>query len=41
LHTTDARAAGETEQRFHALAAWREALFFFHQERAALDLLRN
>ena len=28
MHTKDARAAGETEQRLHALAAWHEAPFF-------------
>ena len=37
MHTKDARAAGETEQRFYARAAWREAPFFSHQERAALE----
>ena len=26
MHTSDARKAGETEQRLHLLAAWREAL---------------
>ena len=28
MHTKDARAAGESEQRLYALAAWREAPFF-------------
>ena len=28
MHTKDARAAGETEQRLYALAAWRETPFF-------------
>ena len=37
MHTKDARAAGETEQRLYAVAAWREAPFFSHQERAALE----
>ncbi len=36
MHTKDARAAGETEQRLHALAAWRETPFFTARERAAL-----
>ncbi len=27
MHTKDARAAGETEQRLYALAVWREAPF--------------
>ena len=36
MHTTDARAVGETEQRIYALPAWREAPFFSERERAAL-----
>src|ERR1051325_10440901 len=36
MHTKDARAAGETEQRIYALNAWREAPFFTDRERAAL-----
>ncbi|MCC6474761.1 MAG: carboxymuconolactone decarboxylase family protein [Burkholderiales bacterium] len=36
MHTKDARAHGETEQRLHALAAWREAPFYSARERAAL-----
>lgn len=36
MHTKDARAAGETEQRLHVLAAWREAPFYSARERAAL-----
>ncbi|HKG13579.1 MAG TPA: carboxymuconolactone decarboxylase family protein [Pyrinomonadaceae bacterium] len=36
MHTKDARAAGETEQRLYALAAWREAPFYTDRERAAL-----
>lgn len=36
LHTKDARAAGETEQRIYALSAWRETPFFTPRERAAL-----
>jgi AhpD family alkylhydroperoxidase len=36
MHTIDARAAGETEQRLHAVAAWEEAPFFTPRERAAL-----
>jgi AhpD family alkylhydroperoxidase len=36
MHTKDARAAGETEQRIYALPAWREAPFFTARERAAL-----
>ena len=36
MHTLDARAAGETEQRLHLLAAWREAPFYSDRERAAL-----
>ncbi len=36
MHTKDARAAGESEQRIYALSAWREAPFFDARERAAL-----
>ena len=36
MHTKDARAAGETEQRLYALSAWRETPFFTPRERAAL-----
>jgi AhpD family alkylhydroperoxidase len=36
MHTRDARAAGETEQRLYAVAVWREAPFFSDRERAAL-----
>jgi AhpD family alkylhydroperoxidase len=36
MHTKDARAAGETEQRLYALTAWREAPFYTERERAAL-----
>ena len=36
MHTKDARAAGESEQRLYALAVWREAPFFTERERAAL-----
>jgi AhpD family alkylhydroperoxidase len=37
MHTKDACAAGETEQRIYALSAWRETPFFTDRERAALD----
>jgi AhpD family alkylhydroperoxidase len=36
MHTKDARAIGETEQRIYALPAWRETPFFTEKERAAL-----
>jgi AhpD family alkylhydroperoxidase len=36
MHTKDARAVGESEQRIYALPAWREAPFFTDRERAAL-----
>jgi len=36
MHTKDARALGETEQRIYALMAWRETSFYTEQERAAL-----
>ncbi|MEH0576247.1 MULTISPECIES: carboxymuconolactone decarboxylase family protein [Streptomyces] len=38
MHTKDARAADETEQRIYALNAWRETPFFTERERAALAL---
>ena len=37
MHTKDARAAGETEQRLYTLSAWRETSFFTDRERAALE----
>jgi AhpD family alkylhydroperoxidase len=36
MHTKDARAIGETEQRLYALPAWRETPYFDERERAAL-----
>jgi AhpD family alkylhydroperoxidase len=36
MHTKDARARGETEQRLYALPAWRATPFYTDQERAAL-----
>lgn len=36
MHSKDARAAGETEQRLYVLSAWREAPFYTERERAAL-----
>ena len=37
MHTKDARAEGDTEQRIYALSAWRETPFFTERERAALE----
>jgi len=37
MHTKDARAQGETEQRLYVLSAWREAPFYSERERAALE----
>ncbi|HEX7340436.1 MAG TPA: carboxymuconolactone decarboxylase family protein [Rhodanobacteraceae bacterium] len=37
MHSKDARAAGETEQRLYLLNAWREAPFYSERERAALE----
>ena len=37
MHSKDARAAGETEQRLYVLNAWREAPFYTDRERAALE----
>lgn len=36
MHTKDARAGGETEQRIYSLDAWRETPFYTERERAAL-----
>ncbi|HEU4967880.1 carboxymuconolactone decarboxylase family protein [Sphingomonas sp.] len=36
MHTIDARAKGETEQRIYLLSAWREAPCYTDRERAAL-----
>jgi len=36
MHTKDARARGESEQRLYALSAWRETPFYTDRERAAL-----
>lgn len=41
MHTKDARALGETEQRIYALNAWRETPFFSPEERAILALTEN
>lgn len=38
MHTKDARAAGETEQRLYGLSAWHETPFYTERERAALEL---
>jgi AhpD family alkylhydroperoxidase len=36
MHTRDARAAGETEERLYLLDAWRESSLYTPRERAAL-----
>ena len=38
MHSKDARAEGETEQRLYALSAWQGTPFFTDRERAALAL---
>jgi AhpD family alkylhydroperoxidase len=38
MHTKDALAAGETQQRLNLVAAWRDASLFTEAERAALAL---
>ncbi|WP_069464696.1 carboxymuconolactone decarboxylase family protein [Actinacidiphila rubida] len=38
MHTKDAVAAGESAQRLHLVAVWREASVFTDAERAALEL---
>lgn len=41
MHSKDARANGESEQRLYALSAWRETPFFTDAERAALALAES
>lgn len=36
MHSKDLRAHGESEQRLHMIAAWREASVYTERERAAL-----
>jgi AhpD family alkylhydroperoxidase len=38
MHSKDARAEGESEQRLYALSAWKETPFFTDRERSALAL---
>jgi AhpD family alkylhydroperoxidase len=37
MHSKDARASGETEQRLYGLNAWRETPYYSARERAALE----
>ncbi len=37
MHSKDARAHGETEQRLYGLSAWRETPYYSARERAALE----
>jgi AhpD family alkylhydroperoxidase len=37
MHSKDARATGETEQRLYGLDAWRETPYYSVRERAALE----
>lgn len=37
MHTQDARALGETEQRLYGLPAWEESPYYTRNERAALE----
>jgi len=37
MHSKDARANGETEQRLYGLNAWRESPYYSSRERAALE----
>jgi len=41
MHSIDARAVGETEQRLYTLDAWRETPFFTDRERAALAWIES
>ena len=38
MHSKDARANGETEQRLYGLSAWRDTPYYSERERAALEL---
>jgi AhpD family alkylhydroperoxidase len=38
MHSKDARARGETEQRLYGLNAWRDTPYYSDRERAALEL---
>ncbi len=37
MHTKDARALGETEQRLYLISAWRDSPLYTERERAALE----
>jgi len=37
MHSKDARADGESEQRLHSLDAWEETPYYSDRERAALE----
>ncbi len=37
MHTQDARANGETEQRINCISVWRESPFYTAKEKAALE----
>ena len=41
MHSKDARALGETEQRLYGLDAWRETPFYTDRERAALEWIES
>jgi len=41
MHSTDAKAGGESVARLFAVAAWQEGPFFTEQERAALALTES
>jgi AhpD family alkylhydroperoxidase len=41
LHSFEARAGGESDERLFAVAAWRESPFFTEEERAALALTES
>ncbi len=41
MHSKDARALGETEQRLYGLDAWRETSYYTERERAALAWIES
>jgi AhpD family alkylhydroperoxidase len=41
MHTKGAKRDGESDERLHAVAAWRDTAYFSPAERAALDLTES
>lgn len=41
MHSTDAKAAGETDVRLHGVSVWQDAPYYSEQERAAFALTES